>query len=362
MAYYGYRLFEMELRERNGRKPAAFEDCAGEHYSVIAYRLLKAVKGQTQVELKSGDELDPGEIADGVDGNPFAGKRGVRVLRVQREGHTVWVDLLVGRYGELVTAQGVPGKTDDADLTGRAPSDTYRLGLYFPSKGRRGVLVAEDISRTCPVDIVRNVILLVGSKAESERKAKRTRRLDVPETVPAWWKVVLTPMVDEEKVHNLIDAGNSQEVKLTKHGLGAGRARDSVAYEFRAAALSPAQKADIAGLVSQWGRDLIRRRRAAPADRSKMGIPSDVQGAAQLSALLGQQITALNFDDGFVVVADGDGKTKKISPTRLNEVFTYPLTRDRRPSDLVFHERSRDTAKRLAVSTRMTGMEWPVKP
>ena len=362
MAYYGYRLFEIELRERNARKPAPFEDCAGEHYSVIAHRLLRAVTGETKVESKPGEELDPDEIVDGVEGNPFAGRRGVRVVDVEREGHTVWVDVLVGRYGELVTAQGAPGKTADADLTGRAPSDTYRLGFYFPDKGTRGVLVAEDISRACPVDIVRNALLLEGSRAESVHRAKRTRRLEVSEQVPSWWKLILTPMIDEEKVNNLINAGNSQEVKLTRHGVGSGRGRDSVDYEFRAAALSAGQRADLAALITQWGRELMGRRRARPADRSKMGIPSDVEGAAQLSALLGEQITALNFDDGFVVVADADGKTKKISPTRLNEVWTYPLTRDRRPTDLVFHERSRDTAKRLAVSTRMTGMEWPVKP
>jgi hypothetical protein len=355
MAYYGFRLFEIELRALSGRKAIPFEDCGGEHYSVIAHRILQTAKGTTIVEEKTAD---PDDVADGADGDPFAGRRGIRVLKVERLGHTLWIDVLAGRFGDQEIAQGAPGQTEDSDLRGRAPSYTFRIGFYFPAKGTRGVVAIEDISRSCPIDLVRQ-LLLKGSRAEAEAKKPKKGEEEKP---PIWWKLIITPMVDEEQVTRLINSGKSQRVELKKHGLGAGRGRDALEYELSAPGLTDSQRNEVAQLVASWGRDLMKRRRATPDERSKMGVPSDTDGARELATLLGQKIQALDFDDGFVVVEDGDGKTKKISPTRLNEVFTYPLSRNGRPSDVAFHERTRETARRLATSMRITGMEWPKKP
>lgn len=357
MAYYGFRLFQIELRALNGRKPQPFEDCEGEHYSVIAHRILQSTVGETVVEERRASEGD--DAMDEDLGDPFAGRRGVRVLKVQREGHTVWADVLAGRYGDHEIAQGTPGQTGDSDLKGRAPSYTYRLGFYFPTKGTQGVVAVEDISRSCPIDLVRH-LLLRGSQAEATSRPKA--KDGEPEKVPIWWKLAITPMIDEEQVNRLVTQGKSQRVELKKHGLGASRSRDALEYELNAPGLTDTQRSQLAQLVASWARDSMRRRRGSAAERQEAGVPSDTEGARQLAALLGEKIAALNFDDGFVVLEGGDGKTKKISPTRLNEVFTYPLSRNGRPTDVAFHDKTRQTARRVARSLRMTGMEWPEKP
>lgn len=357
MAYYGFRLFEIELRELNGRKPVPFEDCAGEHYSVIAHRILKRSIGKTVVEDR---KADPDAIDDGLEGDPFAGRRGVRVMKVKRHGHTIWADILVGRFGEQEIAQGAPGVTEDSEIKGRAPSDIYRFGFYFPDDGTRGVVAVEDISRKCPIDLVRN-LLRDESKKDAEAKANKKPKPGEEEKVPKWWKLIITPMIDQEQVERMIERGKSQRVELKKHSIGAGRGRDALEYEFSAPGLTDTQRNELAGLIADWGRAQIRRRRAPAAERAKMDVPSNSEGARALAAIFGQQVEALDFDDGYVVVVDDEGKSKNISPTQLNEVFTYPLNRNGRPSDVAFHGRSRQTAQRLARAAKLTGMEWPEK-
>jgi hypothetical protein len=60
-------------------------------------------------------------------------------------------------------------------------------------------------------------------------------------------------------------------------------------------------------------------------------IESDATFAKQLAESFGNTVEQLDIDDGYLVVKTPSGIVKKISPSRLPEVFTYPVS-DSRPT------------------------------
>ena len=57
------------------------------------------------------------------------------------------------------------------------------------------------------------------------------------------------------------------------------------------------------------------------------------------------------------MLQDGD-RTKRISPSRISELFTYEIDRERRPSNLDFYKADRSRAQRLANPLKLH-LEWP---
>jgi hypothetical protein len=361
MANYGYRVFQIELRALNTRSSASFENCQGEHYSVHAARILDRLLGQILVEdtPSRSDE----EVGDDL-GDPLAGRRAVRVIESIQEGNTIWLKLHAGRYGDHAVGLGAPGE-EDVPLIGRAPAFEFRAIMHLPSTGKVGLLVVEDINRSCPMEPLRK-LLRNGSQALCEEARERAKTSDPgkPQLAPMWWKLDVEPAVDVEAVDKLMTNGQTERIELRQYGLGGkGRGqRRQVRWTFTAPDLSYQEQAETRKLAATWGRDLLRFRRADPVERKKIKVPSELDGARAIAAILGPQIEALNFDDGYVVVSDEEGRLKNISPTRLNEVFTYPLHRERQPSDVVFDDRSRGTARKLARLLKITGMDWVARP
>jgi hypothetical protein len=76
----------------------------------------------------------------------------------------------------------------------------------------------------------------------------------------------------------------------------------------------------------------------------------------ELAAIVGPEIANLDFDDGYVVVQGTDGRTKRIRPGSLDDVFTYPL-REYIKEDRHFYVKVEDAIRSLE-NTAGLSIDW----
>jgi hypothetical protein len=352
---FGYRLFEIHLRERNGHKDKEMSDVAGVHLAeLVASVIDNQLMARTVVGMPdaAADDTPPDE-------DPNRNKPGMQITACKRIGHQVHVDVLYGRYSDFRRALRPPGSAEpDAELDGLAPAREYRLILNFPPKGTKGVLIAEDIGRSCPVKMfIRWFRHASQEEAVSLGTAAAAGNSD-PEKAAAsavWHRLAAYPMSDPGHLKKLIDDGLLDRVELTKTSIGKAGTPSKRGMELTVSDLKPKHQAALAALAIQWS-----KRKFAPDDEEgkKAAKITDADGARSLATILGDDIAILDFDDGYLVLKEG-GKSKNISPSRLSDLFIYPIDRDRQPSRVAFYERGRDTAKSLAKSSETASLEWP---
>ncbi|HVF06386.1 MAG TPA: hypothetical protein VNA20_16205 [Frankiaceae bacterium] len=353
MARYGFRLFEVELREKLGRKARDFSEAGGEHYGTMVERLLKTrLAGQKLVGYPS-----TGSDEDGSPDEQLAhrNKPALLVDDVLRTGTVVRWRAQYGRYSDFDIGLGLPG-APDADLRDVAPTRGFRVVLNLPAKGTKGVLAVEDISRSCPVVMLARWLKQVSQDDVAHRAAEAfnkggTKYEDEATAIAdaPWWRLAAKPMADEEHLRKLIEDGKLERIQLIRKGSSVARTPDTREMELTIRALSQKKQRDLDKIVTRWFQQRSQEVDGPP--------PTDAEGAKDLSALLGEEVEALGFDDGYVVI--NDGSKKQISPSRLSDYFVYALSNDRQPSDLAFYEAVGGQHKRIARATQTDGLEWP---
>lgn len=392
MTNYGYRVFVLELFPGMGRKSVDFAKAGGSHYQTVAAGLLSGVRDRIVLDEKrrpgSGDpdileEAGPASDSEPALSDPLIGKRALalEVLGVQET--LLYGEVLVGKYGDHESALGAPQLEADDDhddevpephlsLTGRAPARRFRFVFNFPATGKQGIVVVEDISRSCPIEAI---VRLLRYRSQDSAKAAPAPSSDGPGPAKPWWRPVVTAAVDDEHFNQMIEQGKLQRLELVRHRVASDGQRHQ--EELRLTAPRPEELTsgqELVALVRQWV-EQARRRHETPRARSKRRTKeeraaadlaeqqarrqNDQEAATAMAALLGEEVKSLDFDDGWLVVQDGD-RTKKISPSRISELFTYQLQQDRRPSNLEWYRAARGTALRLATPLKIN-LEWPTE-
>lgn len=171
----------------------------------------------------------------------------------------------------------------------------------------------------------------------------------------------------------MIEQGKLNKVELVRHSVGGdGQRRQET---LRVTAPNP-EALSVAGqfqeLVERWvtsfrsrqSPEVVSRRRRSKEERAEeqaaqraRRLETDAGAAREMAALLGEELKDIDFDDGWIVLNDGN-RTKKISPTRISELFNYVLNEDRRPSNLEWYEAARNKALRLATPLKLS-LTWP---
>lgn len=351
MATYGYRLFTIELRKELGRKPVDFAECQGQHFLGVGETLLKAL-GATSTgrpKLKHGTEVEVDlDQQEEIDSEPegLAGEPAFRVESYGRTGHVLHGTFFAGRFGEHEMALGAPDRAEDTDLDNRAPSRLHRFVMALPEEGTTGLLAIESIGRTCPVN------LFIGWLARQSQVQADGSPVDAPlaEEKSSWWKLQWTPMADDQHLDNIIRAGKFSRIELIKHRITNDNRRSKEYFRLVAPAIQDESVAEIAHYVKDWWN---RRRRIDPG----VPPPTDNEAAGQLASIFGSNVEHLDFDDGFVVL-ENEGEKKSISPSRMSEVFIYPLSQDCRSDSDAFYRAIRSKAISNAQSARLD-VQWP---
>ncbi len=365
MPWYGFRVFEVGLREGNGRKARDVAKCGDEHLAAYVERLLR----ERLLERTVTDKADSGGEEGSVPTDRHRGQQALQVSSVERTEHMVRATMFFGRYSDFLRGLRVPGSAEpDADLADIAPARSYRVILNLPPTGERGVLVVEDISRSCPVQMFVRSLKQASQQHAADRAA--APHPDDPEAATravvsgTWWRLAAYPMADEEHLAQLIRDGKLERVELIRKGYGRDNTPSKTKLELRVNRLGGSTLARIPEIVSEWARANMRGGDSDETARTdgKHKTITDAEGARALAALIGEDIDAdleaMDFDDGYVVLSE-NGKGKSLSPSRLSDYFIYPLAQDRQPSDLAFYDSARDTVQRVAKATKLTGLSWP---
>jgi hypothetical protein len=314
MAAYGYRLFTPQVFNGNRRKPVKLNDCGGEHYAAIAERLLKSLSGETMV----GDApLELGQDARSVKSEEealnlgFRDQPAFRVEAVELVERTVRATVWAGKFGSHERALSATHSSEDADIQDKAASRSFRLIVALPSEGTTGVLAVEDISRSCPVSP-----LVRWLRWASQNEAVHGSRSGPNGDPRPWWRPVANALADENRLTEMIEAGQAQRLELVKRSITASRTRESEQFRVTAPLLDEGKVAQVAALVKSWFKKPVAGDESAPEE-----VITDQTAAKQLAAIVSPQIEDLDLDDGWVVLQDADENSKRISPSRVSEIF-----------------------------------------
>lgn len=350
MTTYGYRLFTIELRKGFGQRAAEFSDCDGSHYidllSKLFGRLATTKIGKPVLKNMSGPSEDSSGEGDDAESGGVRGEPAIRVEDTQRNEWAVTGSVRSGTFGDHEIALGKPGAAEDTDLLNRAPVRRHRFVFVLPEVGTRGVLALETIGRSCPISLLTQWM----SKASQDEASDNPK--DGGEPV-AWWRVVADQISDDEHLNDLIKSGRFGKIELVKHDITPDRKRTKEHLRLTAPHIEKGLASEVARVVRDW----LASKRTTGGSVDNLPV-SDSTGAHQLAAIVANGVENIDFDDGWVVLEDESGRTNKISPSRMAEVFTYTLSIDDRVSDVAFYQAARARAVRIGPSVPVA-VEWP---
>lgn len=333
MASYGFKLFKLELMNRDGRTPQPWT------YDLPA-------GGGSGLRLDQIEELVSDHISAterglplGPDVRPLSeSERKQRpVFQVEDVNRTGTDSLLIRiRYGRHKDEdKGLPatdGSTAEVDLTDIAPTRSYRVGIFAPSAGTTGMMTVEAISGACPS---RYFIKWIRRWALDKATDPTTGSVD-----DAWQKLSAHAAMDPLLLRRYVNQSAASSAVLVQRAVGSSRLRSDERFRIEASVFSSQSES-----VMKLAEEAI----VAQDDEAN----TDATYAAHLAEILGKDdLTELDFDDGWVVVETASGR-QQISPSRVPEIFVYPIDNSQ-PSDRLFRVETKKEIIRVRRSVGAT--------
>jgi len=222
----------------------------------------------------------------------------------------------------------------DADISGHAPARLYFAYLLVTTNRERAVLAVESYGRACPVEpVVRWLNRWFNSPDLSGSKRP--------------WRLRVRPLGDDETLKGLIKDSKTTRLVLEKHELSGRQIQDTNMV------LTAAIKTGLAQRASSTVRGWFEKEVGGTADER---VSKD-QSIRDVAALLGEEISGIHFDDAWIVVEDEYGATKKVSPDRMSDVFTYKTSEWVRPEPEDLQRAIRNAVLKIARS-REIAIDW----
>lgn len=350
MATYGYRLFALHITNGMKRTPQDLSACNGEHYAMAAARMLKDLSSRTMVGTPAMDVPDSANtVIDEADAlrRGYIDQPAFRVEDVSLAGTILRGTVWAGTFGSHERALSADNTTEDADIRDKAASRLYRYIMALPEAGTNGLLAVETISRSCPVA---SIVRWLRWRSLTEAFTDPATSLPTTNQVRPWWRAVVCQLADEKRFEEMIKKGQAEKLELVKHKVTSARTRESEEFRVTAPLVDSGKISQIVELVRSW--------LPTDAEEDLSTRVTDGQAAKQLAAIVSPQIEDLDLDDGWVVLKDADDQNKKISPSRLSELFTYRQSGPGQIDGARFYSEVRATALRLQVAHKLT-IDWP---
>lgn len=319
MASYGFRLFTFRISKEHGRKDWPLVETRNDEPD-WSYREHLRAACQAKIERSvhgPPPRLDGQERQVDLDTQPVMqlralAVRGGHIFGVIRHGRPAGHDLALPN-SSLQDAEPI-------DISNYAPTREYRFGLLFPEPGDEGVFVVESVSGACP-----SRFLVQWFRAWSQEWAFAD-----PENPKPWFKLKAYPLGDEAQLDKFLQGSKLEKMVLVSRRTGASRQRQE--EEFR--------------LTSSL--DSTRKVRAVTKLKNAVKAKvSDEDMAHELAELLGTDVGRLDLDDGWLILETPGYGRRQVSPSRLPDVFTYPIG-ETRPSAEEFRAEVSQRVRSLA--------------
>jgi hypothetical protein len=345
LATYGFKLYSVALRIGNGRKDVLFNEAKSGSTWRYADHAKKILSEHLNLKVAGLPHLRD-EIPSAADStteaifSPVAfGSQGDHITFTVRHGRP--------SGHELALSHPNAGEAKEVDIKGLAPVRSYRAVLIAPEHGTVGVLAVESIAGACPATpIVKWLSKWSQDRADWELGTNE-------KTIP-WYKLKARPLGDVEQLQRFLDHASASEIVLTKHAPSQDRKRGAQELLVKTAALTNSMQLGSREVVKYW------------SDMALTGESSDdLSGGSdikKLASLVGPEIGEIDFDEAKIVMRDEGGNTKSISPSNLNDVFTYKLAEDVPPADPVLYAGIRHAVEGLseAAKLELDFTNWPI--
>lgn len=345
MATYGFKLYTISLRTGNARKETLFNENANgksRRYSQHAKGLLDAHIGEKVAGLPHiSDDISPGVEAstEAIFTPVNTGSKGDHLTMTVRHGRP--------SGHELAVSHPSAGTARDVNIAGLAPVRSYRAALITPEHGHHGVLAVESIAGASPATPI------VKWLRKWSQDVADLELANTGNTIP-WYKLQAKPLGDVQQLQRFLDEASASEIILTRHAPTRDRKRGEQELLVKTNALTSSMKVGTREVVKYWSDMAIKG-----SAQDDLSGGSDIK---KLASIIGPEIAEIEFDEAKVIMRDEAGNTKAMSPSNLNDVFTYKLTQDVPPTDSALYAEIRKAVEGVSESAQLeldfTG--WPV--
>lgn len=317
MTSYGYRLYTFRIKQERARQRI--------HPLVIEKQGEPTWRYQDHLVTASGDyldrnvhglppRLDGGDRSQDLDEAPV-----FQLVEVQSTGQRVTGRFRHGRPSGHGLALPKASKSDTLspiDISDYSPTRDYRFAMWFPESGETGIVAVEAISGACPTRYL-------------TQWARWWSQFMAEATSGTWYNLVANPLGDSVQINEFIDNSRLVEMVLVAGGAGNGRLRR--AEEFR--------------ITSTL--DIQGKAKALNSLKTVVNAgQSDDDLAELLARELGRNVEDIDLDDGWLVL-DTEYGQHQVSPSRIPDIFTYPIA-ETEPDDLDFHAAVSRKARELS--------------
>jgi hypothetical protein len=288
---YGYRMFYFRIHEGMGRSPRDLDAKFGNKTAMeLLGDLLDELASDTSARWAMPSLKN---AADGSDITPEApserGHRAIKWVDWSQPG-TLHLSTTV-RYGSVDGHDLAIGRSQDIDIAGTAPSHPYRVELLLPKAGDTGLLIAEDVDRSCPGPAV----------AQWLSKQSKTDAGGGP-----WWRVKAEAVSDDERLTELIKNSKKAEIRLKRKGKTTSGKR----YQSPLTIVAQLDRSDERGRLLDEAKKWIAGNKKAKAD--SVAVLSEIAGVEELEP-----------DEADVYLQDAT-TGQRIKPSQIDDVFIYP--------------------------------------
>ncbi|WP_297616489.1 hypothetical protein [Nocardioides sp.] len=289
-------MYYFGLHEGMGRSPLSMDDKFGDKTAV---ELLSGLLDQLTADQSTRWAMPSLRNAeDGSDVTPeVPSERGHRAIKLIDWSQPGSLHFSVNvRYGSVDGHDLAIGPTD-VDIKGAAPSHPYRVEILLPKSGDQGLLIAEDVDRSCPGLAV----------AQWIGKQSKTNGGTQP-----WWRMRAEPLSDDKRLSDLIANSKKAEIRLKRKG----KTTTDKRYQTPLTIVAQLDRSDERGKLLDEAKKWLLGDKKAKAE--SVGILSEIAGVGDLDP-----------DEADVYLTDG--KTgQRIKPWQLDDVFIYPTGSDSR--------------------------------
>lgn len=346
---YGFRVHKLELaRGLRGRRLLELATCTNDHERKEAKQtgseppeksdILDWLEGQVSQLSGAPETLTdiPKLIAVADGANDFVagddpGTPRLLVLKHKRAARRLHVEVEYGHLGYHHRAVGAT-RSEASDLTTKSPMQIYRLEFLVPIDGTRGLIASESIS---------------GGHALPMLLAWLNHRARQEKGDDAMVRIMGHPLTDLDMVLKLLDQDNAvAEVQLA-------RTKNSTIDGVPSSGKIILHEEVVPGTKIQGLKKLLGLWYEKDFSYDEQGKLEQVKSLAEVVA---PQAGGIGFDDGYIRLDAGNGKKVTVRPTRLGELYAYPIS-EHRPTDSMWEERVKDRLMAIATGDKLS-VSW----